>query len=811
MDKVAKNNLTTYLFLFLLPFLMLSVGCNTNKYLKSDESLVKKNNINIISDKKIPNKRGLKYELSTLIKQKPNKKTLGVARARLWAYNKSQDPGDTTKWDRWVKRVIAEPPTLYNQKITESTAQSMQYYLQHKGYNDAIVRDTVFHKKRRKRSIVAYNCYLNNIYKIDTVFFLSQDEKIKQVLYKNSKETFLKQKEPVSKGLFDKENNRITSILQNQGYAYFNNSYFYAEGDTTNYKVNVYYEVLLPPKRDEHQTYTIGDITVIPDYDAFLPTPELDTLINGIYFLKRNPLMKVKARNIINNIFLKTGELYREKNYVKTNLQLGALDIYKRVNIEEKVDPNDPNRLNFIIRLTAKKRMEFGADLELNNSTYNSGTQNSLLGFAGSLNFRHRNLFRNAYLFLTKVQGGVDLDISNPSQLLYSVDLKIQGDLYMPRFVDQFKIWRGLKNLGVINSKFYNDLQEKGRTRFSASYNYLSLFQFYSYNSTTFSYGYDLQRNSSNRYIINSFGVNYLQTEKEPAFVNILDRNPFLRNSFDDQLFTGLLFKDFTYTYLGKTNKFGSSWFFTGNFELSGAEVLAANSVYNAFADNDIEFKLFNRIDFAQFASFLLDGRYYKKTSPNQSFAARLLVGLARPFGSTNEVPYVKQFYSGGPSSIRAWRIRELGPGQFLDPNTIPPADTIPFYQTGDLQIEFNVEYRFDIFWMLEGALFLDAGNVWLVNEDPSRPGSQFRLKAKRATDGTGTIINDNFLKQMAIGSGFGIRADFSYFIIRFDMGIKLRTPYPDINNGNRYWRWNKIFGKGSDKLNYNLAIGYPF
>ncbi len=813
MNKVEKNKFTGYLFLFLLPFLMLSVGCNTNKYLRSGETLVKKNKVVIKSENRVKNKRALLYELNSVIKQKPNKKWLGIAHTRLWAHYKVQqkiaETGDTSKWNKWVGRVIAEPPALYNEEITEATAQSMKYYLQHKGYNDAVVIDTVRHRSRRKRSIVTYTCYLNDIYKIDSVFFLSEDQKIKQILLDNSRQSLLKKGEAVSKSLFDKENIRVTNILRNSGYAYFNNSYFYAEGDTSQYKVNVYYKVLLPAREDEHRLYTVGDITVIPDYDANYKGEYTDTIINNILFLKVNDEIKVKSKNIINNLFLKTGDLYKEDNYIKTNIQLGALDIYSRVNIEPIEDENDPSKLNFIIRLTANKRMVFGADIELHNSTYNSN-QTSLLGIAGSLNFRHRNLFRNAFLFLTELQGGFDLDLSNNDQLLYSVDLKAQGDLYMPRFVDPTKMWRGLKNARIIKSGFYNDLKEKARTRLTASYNYLSLFQFYSYNSFNFAFGYDLQRNSGNRYIINQFGVNYLQVDPKPDFKAILDDNPFLANSFDDQLFTGFFFKDFTYTHQGKTNNFGGSWFFTGNVELSGAEVFASNWAYNLSSGSDKTFSLFDRVEFAQFASLKLDGRYYKTLGPNQSLAFRLFSGIARPFGYSNEVPYAKQFYSGGPYSIRGWRIRELGPGQYLDPNTLPDADTIPFYQAADLQIEFNAEYRFKIFWLFEGALFIDGGNIWTIKEDPKRIGSQFRFKAKR--DGDDNITNDNFIKQLAIGTGFGLRGDFTYFIIRFDMGIKLRTPYPNAANNNRYWRWNQLPNTSFKKdVNYNLAIGYPF
>jgi outer membrane protein insertion porin family len=567
------------------------------------------------------------------------------------------------------------------------------------------------------------------------------------------------------------------------------------------------YEILPPPKTNQHNVYRIGNITVISDYSPNYEGELRDTIINGITFKERSFGIKVKPKNIIRNIFLHTGDLYQEDNFLKTNLQLRSFDIFKKVNIQQVINPEDSTLLDFVIQLSQKKKMVFGADLELNNSNINSTERVSLLGIAGSLNFRHRNLFHNAYLFFGEVQGGVDLNLAkNSTDLVYALDLSAKGDLYMPRFIDPLKIWRALRWSRIIKPDFYQDLKEKGRSRFSASYNNLSLFQFYSYNSFNLSFGYDLQRNTNNRYKINQFGINYLATKIEPDFQIVLDGNPFLAASFNDQLFTGLLFKDFSYTYVGKTNRYGRSYFFQADVELSGAEVWATNKIYNSITSSQDTFRVFD-IDFAQFASLSIDGRYYRTVSNGQSFAARFTVGIAQPFGFSAEVPYVKQFYGGGPYSIRAWAIRELGPGQYYDPDAIPN-ENIPFFQTADFKLEMNAEYRFDVFWMLESAFFLDIGNIWTLGEDPGRPGSQLLWSAKY--DGDGKLIGKNFIDQLAIGTGFGIRGDFSYFIIRLDLGFKLRNPYPDPVT-NKHWRWTELREAPFKGVNYNLAIGYPF
>lgn len=811
MFPFGKSNALQFVVLALLMVMGLASSCGTSKHLKTTETFLHKNIIVLKSDKRIKGKRGLKYELSTIFKQKPNSRVLRLFKFRLWAHYRTQAKiqasGDTTKWNRWVMKTIAEPPSIYNEKIANATAQSMQFYLQHKGYNDAVVTDTAIHKYSRKRTSVTYTAVLNNLYKIDSVQFLSKDSAVYALMLQHRSETVLKRGQAVSKPLFDKENERFIKLLRNSGYAYFNKSFFYAQGDTSNYKVQIDFEILPPPRAEQHTVYRVGDITVVPDYSPNYYGPLIDTLVGDITFQKRNAIMKVKSKNIIRNIYLKKGDLYQEDNFLKTNLQLRAFDIFKRVNIIQSINPDDPTVLDFVIQLSQKKRMVFGADLELNNSNINSADRTSLLGIAGSLNFRHRNLFRNAYLFFGEVQGGVDLNLGNPQDIFFSIDLSAKGDLYMPRFVDPVKIWKGLRWARIIKSDFYQDLREKGRSRLTASYNNLSLFQFYSYNSFNFSFGYDLPRSSSNRYKINHFGVNYLATTIQPDFQIVLDANPFLAASFNDQLFTGLFFRDFSYVHVGKADRFGRSFYFQADVELSGAEVWATNKLYNSISGREETFKLFDQIEFAQFASLSIDGRFYKTISGSQSFAARFTAGIAQPFGFSAEVPYVKQFYAGGPYSIRAWAIRELGPGQYYDPATIPAAN-IPFYQAADVKMEFSAEYRFDVFWMLESAFFIDAGNVWTLGEDPSRPGSELLWSSK--FNSAGELIGENFLEQMAIGTGFGIRGDFSYFIIRLDLGIKVRNPYPDPTTG-KHWRWEQLRNGPFKGVNYNLAIGYPF
>jgi outer membrane protein assembly factor BamA len=200
--------------------------------------------------------------------------------------------------------------------------------------------------------------------------------------------------------------------------------------------------------------------------------------------------------------------------------------------------------------------------------------------------------------------------------------------------------------------------------------------------------------------------------------------------------------------------------------------------------------------------------------SSDQQFAVRLNVGLARPFGNTTDVPYVKQFYVGGANSMRGWAPRGLGPGGYLDSISLETTNNLRLYQTGDFKLELNAEYRFNLFWRLRGAFFLDAGNVWTIRPDPERPGAQLRWRENTYIDQDGqTFRHYPFYKQIAVAGGFGLRVDLSYFLFRFDIGLKLRNNYPNTRTGNpseRAW-WNDLSPLTPGDFGFNLGLGLPF
>ena len=812
--------------------LALCSSCSTKKFLGENEFLLKGNSIVLKDAKKIKNKRTLKYELSTLYKQQKNGKFFFIPRE--WFYFKLQDPNDTTRFDRWKRRYIAEVPAIYDEDLTSQTEQSMLYYLQYQGYFDAQVIAEKDTNEKRKRVKVTYEIRPNQQSLVDTLIFLSKDPNIQKILDEIQPESHLNNGAPIEGTKYELEKKRITTYLRNHGYANFNSNYIsLLEADTTSGKANlVTYLEVLPPYNDSlHRKFKVGQITIYPNFNAGENAEiEKDTFINFYHFRMTEPEFKVKPETIANAITFRTGSDYRQVDYDQTYKNLSQLGIYKFVRIKQEPSYS-PGILNITIELTPSKKMDLGMDFDINYTNRSASVINNLIGITASPSLRNRNLLKGAELFVTNLSAGVEINpnFTRRSRFFNTVDLGIQMDLYLPRFVDYLGLYKFMNKVPLgKNKKLFGDdrlqkLKEDAVTRFSASYNYLLIIEFYRYNLFNATFGYELRPSSNKRLLIDHVGIDFLQPFTDPPFDTLLSTNPFLERSFGQQLFFSMFFRELDYTVQSKTNRLGESNYLGINFELAGAEIWAGNAIYNAFALKSDTLRI-GETDFSQYAKFQADLRYYKQFSPKASLAARVHFGIARPFGFTTDVPYVKQLFAGGPNSIRAWAPRELGPGGYLDtlahsfenPFRLNAGERFRLYQTGDLLFEFNIEYRFDIFWALKAAIFLDGGNVWTLQRDPSRCGSQFLFRSQSYPECTSQgRVSDPFYKQIALGTGLGIRLDFKYFLLRLDLGVKLRNPVPRMGDSAISIResayWNDFSSFQLRDLSFNLGFGYPF
>lgn len=784
---------------------LLLFSCNTTKYLEDDEAFLQKNEINFVGTQKIKKQKKLEADLLSIVQQKPNTKFLLVSRR--WFYYKSKKKQKDK--DRKSRRLVAEYPSIYSEAITEETAKSMADLLDQKGYYNAEVSFET--KIKRKKAVVTYQVKPKQLFTVDTIRFNSKDTAIQKILNKIQPATLLKKGSPVSIQLYEEEKQRIRTHLRNVGYRNFYVNYFdqlvFSNDTSKTEQLSLFLEVFPVNDTTFHKTYQVGEVYVYPNYSPQASNVILrDTLINGIHFmLPQGQKHKVRPDIITNRIFLKKGDLYSQNNYNKTIKNLGELGIFKFANIDEKIQTDTASSINFNIYLPPNQRRSVGGNLEYKNTSLRDSPIPSpnLNGLETSLSYQDKNAFGGSELFNANIGFGIQVGNTNDGNFIDNYDISPRFDLSIPKFRDLFGFVKLMNGIGVFSDKFHESLLDNAKTKLSLGLNWTQRRNFWEYFNTDLSLGYEIQNNPNRSYYVKQLGINIFQPTIVPgsAGAEAFEDNPFLQRTFNqDQLFTGLLFREFGFSFAGRNARRSSNWRLFFNSEVSGAEALLANTIANQFrTENKDTFQLLN-LSFAQFVRLDIDARLFKYLRPTRAFAFRVNAGIAAPFGTSNDVPYVKQFFAGGSNSVRAWRVRELGPGSYRDPSTFPEyrENSTPFYQTGDFKFIFSAEYRFLFFQLFgfdwEGTIFLDGGNVWTLKEDLDRPGSQLSSRAWR---------------EIALGTGTGVNIDFEYFILRLDLGYKLRNPYPNPNG--TYWAIQEFRELGFSGINYNLGVGRAF
>jgi len=775
----------------------------------------------VVIKEKLDNKSDLAYKLSTLYRQEPNSNWLFFI-PREWFYRSAPQGQDSSAVNQaQSQKRIAEPPSIYSDSLTMLTAKDMQAYLNYKGYLRAKVipqRDP-HHKKMH----VSYYALPGKRFVMDTLTFHSSDPAVDSLLQVAKPASLYKPNAPLDLSLFEQEKQRITDYLRNNGYAEFYQTQI-GDLELDTFQVsghaNVYFTVYPPFGDSLNQQFFIGDVNVYQDYSVDRSNIVSDTTIAGLRFFLSERGFIVDAASLRRAISLRPGELYNQSNFNKTNDLLSELGIFRFVRIKSTPDPLEKNTINLTIQLTPNYLLEFNASLEVNYANRTNSPTPNLFGLSLSPGILHRNFLGGAELFTSSLSAGVEMAPGKigKDDFWNTVDLRADFDLSIPQFIDYLGLSRALarirmgKDNSLIGKKFYRNLRQKADTHIGLGYNYLLIFNWYSYNLLNVSYGYELQPSRFERYQINHFAINYLIPDAKPDFQLRLAENGFLARSFGQQVFVSLLFRGVDYTRRSKVSLRGLSGYLNTNLEVAGIEVLGINKLYNAIANKSSSFRLRDTIEFSQYVKFELDLRFQKQQPADRVFAGRFNIGAAQPFGFTSDVPYVKQFFVGGANSMRAWAPRGLGPGGYNDTLSLDIKNNFRLFQTGDFKLEMNLEYRFPIFSWFKGAIFTDVGNIWTFERDDERRASQFRFTKK---------IDENFVyypfyKQLAVAGGMGLRVDLSYFIFRFDVGMKLRYPYPDPNLppgevAPESAFWNDFKQLNTSDFGFNFGLGFPF
>jgi outer membrane protein assembly factor BamA len=522
---------------------------------------------------------------------------------------------------------------------------------------------------------------------------------------------------------------------------------------------------------EAQKVYRINDVWIFTGFN--LDAGQMDTSKSGVtyykgyYVVDRRKIYKPKLFQ--QSMTFDPGDVYNRTDHNASISRLINMNIFKFVKNRFEVANSDSAKLNAYYYLTPLPKKSLR--IELNGNT----KSNNLTGSNISISWLNRNAFRGGELFSVKASAGFEVQYSGQFQGYNTFRLGLEPSLSFPRFL----------------IPFFNFNTKGGflpRTNIKIGYEVLQRQKLYTLNSFRISYGFTWKESIEKEHELNPISINYVQPANVTAEYNdSIAHNPIYAKAIEKQFILG---SEYNYTYTNVLNyKPVNGFYFSGGIDLSGN---IAGLITSANVSKGDSVQLFGAT-FAQYTRLQSDFRFYRKVGQKSVWANRIMTGIGIPYGNSKQLPYIKQFFSGGNNSIRAFRSRSVGPGNY---ESGQGSGTL-LEQPGDIKLELNTELRFPIAGIVQGAVFTDAGNVWLFNDDPNKPGALFTSK---------------FLSELAAGSGVGIRFDLTFLVLRFDVAFPIRKPW--LPAGER-WVLSQIdFGSSQwrkDNLVFNLGIGYPF
>ncbi len=766
-------------FLILAGLLLALYSCNPTKYVPEGESLLNENHI-------IINKEGIKKaDLLPYIKQQPNKRIFNT-RFHLGLYNLSNI--EKEKWfHKWL-REIGEEPVIFDPYATIKSKEQIKSYVSSKGYFDGTVMDTV--ETAKKKSNVFYKVDLLPPYTVRKIYYEIPDSSLRNLFYFDSTSSLIERGKPYDVEVLQAERMRFERSVKDQGFYNFSagDHIFYRIDSTVGRRqVDIYYGVKDFSRVDQsdqvviepHSRYRVKNIYI---YSNFVPKEALEngvlylnsldtTEYKGYYFVGKKGKPEIKYDLILEALYLRPGGTYNLSNTEQTESHLFSLKAFRLVNIHYiELNPGgmydgSERFLNCNIQMTMLSKQSFKVELEGTNSSGNIG---------GAINFiyQNKNLFHGAEVLSVKLKGAYEA-LAQKDTLLSTREFGFETSLRLPVFLLPL-----IKTENFI--KKYNPT-----TVILASYNYQSIPFFYTKMTAIASFGYNWKAGNYQEHFVNPLQLNVVKLPYiDSLWAAQIDKSSYLSYSYKNVMILGG-----NYSFIFNNQKILNSrdfWFLRVNAETAG-NMLSAVSRLAGATKVDGSYIVFGQ-PFAQYIKADIDLRYNYKFNEAGSIVYRGFLGVGIPYGNSKAIPFDKQYFGGGANGIRAWQVRSLGPGSYQTP------DSTFLNQTADIKIELNAEYRFKLFWILEGALFVDAGNIWTYHKDDNRPGSQFNLKS--------------FYNDMAVGTGTGFRFDFSFVIARVDIGMKLRDPM--VSSGSKWIPFNRPYNFRND-FTVVLGIGYPF
>jgi Outer membrane protein/protective antigen OMA87 len=777
------------------------VGCSQTKFVPKGSFLLTD------IDLKVDNKKVSKGDLSGVIQQKPVRKFLGIP-FELWIYDLSDSVGKN-HFRRWLNKTlqrIGEPPVVFDTSLYASSLGGVTQYLNSKGYYNAIVRDTLIHRKN-KFVVTKIFVQTNAPYKLLDYRISGSDSSLIAAVRSRSSSSLLKRGMVFDSDVLERERERISSSLRDRGYFSFNKSYITYEVDSTVGDKKVMINLILKNNLDynttnggvkeiSHEKYIVREVNVFTNYEPTEALTDKDYLdrfssyvYNGLnikYLGDRN----VTSELVNRTVQIKPNELYDNSQVNATYNNFSALKMFRTINIQfnevEKdtvIGENGNKTVNFgkvkelicNIFLTPMLLQSYKVEGELYLSS-------EIWGIAGNLGYSHLNLFKGGEQLNLNFNGSVDFlkenrqkDVIN--EVGRSTECGISPSIYIPRFLMPFNLQKKMK-------------LQAPKTQFTGGYNYQSR-PYYTRNLVNFGFGYSWITKRGVAISYTPINLSIIKMSNDDSLKKYLKGKPLLSAAFSDHFISSGIFSIVYNTQ--KLNNQDSYYYSIFNIEFAGNVVSLFNPLLKK-EKNDIDGSVSSSIwnmPYAQFVGTDYTVVYNQRLDSKNRMVFRFQVGASFPYGNSSALPYEKYYFVGGANSMRGWQVRMLGPGAVSNSES-DLALVKGQHSLGDFKIEANLEYRYKLFWSFEGALFLDAGNVWFLPRDHMDSKATFKV--------------DTFLSQIATNTGLGLRLNLGFFIARFDVGMKMIDPSKSY--GSRFLL-NRM--PSNDYFSYHFGIGYPF
>ncbi len=755
------NKHPKYIFLLLLCCIL--SACSLTKYVPQDAYLVRKVSIETDNPQVKPS------ELKPYLKQVPPHRTFGLIPFPLYLYNLSGQ--DTTRWINRFLRRAGTPPEIYDATKTERTEREMQKMLVNKGYMQAEVTSTT--KLADKKSATTYHIRTGAPKRIASLDYEISDSAIARFVLRDTTVSELHVGTLLDRNKMELERVRITKLLRNKGYWAFNKSHINYAADTSAYHDDVNLRLRIDAEQVAQDRYHIGRVYFYTNYDALQPNANtglaVDTVRTGNYFFISGENKYLRESTLLENCYLKPGSLYSDRAVDQTYAAFSRLQILKNIQVRFTPSKVDPDAVDCYILLTPGNKQNIQTDLEGTNSDGD-------FGFSAAVSYQHYNVFKGSETFGVKVRGGYENITGNIDNLVSNNFTELGGELSLtfPKFLFPMMDLEMRRRL-------------RASTEFTASYNFQRRPE-YTRVIAGGSWKYKWQSHKKGaRHILDFMDVNYvyLPYRSETFIDSVINNNPITYTSYKDHLITRTGY-NFYRSNFNPSKRFRDVYTLRINTELAGNILYGLANLMN-FKKVDNDYTLFG-LRFDQYWKLDADYAYTKVFTPKNALAFRVAAGIGIPYGNSDVLPFEKRYYAGGANSVRGWSVRTLGPGIYKSEN--PSFDY--FNQSGDIRFDASVEYRTRLFWKLEMAAFIDAGNVWTIRDYASQEGGAFQF--------------NTFYKQIAMAWGMGMRLDFDFFLVRLDLGFKAYSPSLIDTNP---WVLNRPFAKGNQSLHF--AVGYPF